>query len=69
MTILFKALTGKTFGRDSDAEVFVINDNKTGTVKVYDMKDLLNKAYTNLDKYSVITANDSPLQNLKINNR
>lgn len=69
MTILFKALTGKTFGRDSDAEVFVINDNKTGKVKVYDMKDLLNKIYTNLDVYSSVTANEGPIDSLKINNR
>ena len=69
MTILFKALTGKTFGRDSDAEVFIINDNTTGRVRVFDMKDLLIKAYNNLDAYSKIDANKGPLESLSIANR
>ena len=35
-----KALTGATFGRES-AELFIINDNKTGKVKVLSMKKLV----------------------------
>lgn len=67
-TLLFKALTGQTYNRDN-AEIFIINDNSTGRVKVFNIGELIEKASSNLDLYTKITANGASLEALKINNQ
>lgn len=42
LILLYKAITGDTYGRQS-ANLFILNDNRTGTVKVYSIVGLLNK--------------------------
>lgn len=66
-TILFKALTGETYLRQG-ADTFVVNDNTTGKVRVYDMNALIKKASDDLDAYCSITANDKPIESMVINN-
>lgn len=53
ITILYKALTGDTFGRaDEIAEIFVVKDSSKAdnSVKVYDMGDILRTIGENIDK-------------------
>ena len=53
-TVLYKALSGDTYGRNK-ASLFLVNDNsRAGGVKIYEMADLLNKAFKNIDKYATI---------------
>jgi hypothetical protein len=68
-TLLFKALTGQTFGREG-ATLFIVNDNsvKSGGVHIYDMKGLLNKASDNLEAFTSVTANGQDIASLQINN-
>lgn len=68
--VLYKALTGKTFGKGAlSAEIFIINDNSSaGTVKVYDMKDLLTTAFKDIDSYAIITGNDLSFNDLTFKN-
>lgn len=71
-TLLFKALTGGTYGReDKKAELFIVNDNsvKAGGVKVFEIADLIKKASGNLDAYTKITANEVDLKDLRVENK
>lgn len=53
-TVLYKALSGDTYGRNK-ASLFLVNDNsRVGGIKIYEMADLLNKAFKNIDKYATI---------------
>ena len=64
-TLLYKALTGDTYGRKA-ASIFLVNDNsQEGGVKIYEMKDLIEKASKNLDAYVSIKPE---LLSLKIKN-
>lgn len=47
LIILYKALTGDVNNRAS-ANLFVVNDNKTGKVRVHDVYDIISKASKNL---------------------
>lgn len=49
LIILYKALTGDVNGRTS-ANLFVVNDNQTGKVKVHDIYDIINKSKDNLSR-------------------
>lgn len=50
-TLLFKALTGNTYGRKG-ASIFLVNDNsQEGGVRLYEMEDLIAKAATNINGY------------------
>ena len=42
LILFYKALTGDTYGRKA-ANVFILNDNRTGRVKVYSIPDLIDK--------------------------
>ena len=67
-TLLFKALTGQTFGR-TGATLFLVNDNtKNGGVHIFDIKGLINKASDNLEAFTNITANGQDIASLQINN-
>lgn len=68
-TLLFKALTGQTFGREG-ATLFIVNDNsvKNGGVHIYDIKGLINKASDNLEAFTTITANGQDIASLQIQN-
>lgn len=68
-TILYKALSGKTYGRENmSADIFLVNDNKSGTVRAYDIPTLVKKASENLDLYTEITANKTDLAKIKLKN-
>ena len=43
LILLYKALTGDTYGKKA-ANLFIVNDNRTGTVKVYTMSGIIEKA-------------------------
>ena len=48
-TILYKALTGDVYGRQA-ASIFLVNDNsQEGGVRIYEMKDLIEKAEETFD--------------------
>lgn len=47
LIILYKALTGDVNNRTA-ANLFIVNDNKTGTVKVHNVLDIIDKASENL---------------------
>lgn len=52
LALLYKALTGDTYGKESVAEIFLVNDNsRPGGVYIYEMQDLIQKASENLDMY------------------
>lgn len=52
-TILYKAFSGDTYGREK-ASLFLVNDNsKPGGVKLYEMSDLIDKAYRNIEAYAI----------------
>lgn len=52
-TILYKAFSGDTYGREK-ASLFLVNDNsKSGGVKLYEMSELIDKAYKNIDAYAI----------------
>ena len=62
--LIFKAFTGKTYGR-SGASVFMVNDNsQPGGVKIFDMADLIQRAENNLNLFEV-TANKKDLEELE----
>lgn len=46
---LIKAATGDTYGRNNKANLFIINNNKTGEFQIWDMKDLLEVCVSYLD--------------------
>lgn len=63
--LIFKAFTGRTFGRDM-ATVFMVNDNsQPGGIRIFDMSDLIKRAENALEEsiFSV-TANDKPIKQL-----
>lgn len=67
-TLLFKALSGQTFGREG-ATLFIVNDNtKSGGVHIYDIKGLINKASDNLEAFTSVTSNGQDIASLQINN-
>ena len=67
-TLLFKALTGQTFGR-TGATLFLVNDNtRNGGVHIFDIKGLINKASDNLEPFTNITANGQDIASIQINN-
>ncbi len=43
LILLYKALTGDTYGKKA-ANLFIVNDNRTGTVKVYTISGIIEKA-------------------------
>ena len=67
-TLLFKALSGQTFGREG-ATLFIVNDNTSnGGVHIFDIKGLVNKASDNLEAFTSITSNGQDIAALQINN-
>lgn len=64
-TLLYKALTGNTYGR-TGASIFLVNDNsQAGGIRIYEMQDLINKASENLNAYTSVVPT---LESLSINN-
>lgn len=55
LILMYKALTGDNYKRSS-ANLFIINDSKTGTVKVFDMEEIMKKI--NGDQIRGIKIND-----------
>lgn len=52
-TLLYKAFTGDTYGRNK-ASIFLVNDNsRPNGVKVYEMNDLISRASKSIDDYVV----------------
>ena len=67
-TLLFKALSGQTFGREG-ATLFIVNDNTmNGGVHIFSIKDLIDKASENLEAYTSVTSNGQDISSLQINN-
>lgn len=67
-TLLFKALSGQTFGREG-ATLFIVNDNTmSGGVHIFGIKDLIDKASENLEAFTSITSNGQDISSLQINN-
>lgn len=69
--ILFKALTGATYGRQNIVDTFVLNDNSTGEIRIYSIEELLRRASSNLDLYAKVNINGkkgTPLEQLVIDN-
>lgn len=53
LTILYKALTGDTYGHNRKAEIFLVNDNsQEGGVRIFEMKDLIQKASEHIDSFA-----------------
>lgn len=70
LLILYKAISGKTYGRQS-ASIFIVNDNsKSGieSIKIYDIPSLIVEASNNLTAFTTITANGVDLAFMRINN-
>ena len=52
-TLLYKAITGDTYGRNK-ASIFLVNDNsRPNGVRVYEMNDLISRASKSIDDYVV----------------
>ena len=74
LTLLYKALTGDTYGRNNPATVFIVNDNHSDKVYIIDMMDLIEKASKNLEgTSSVFISKDgggnTPINKLRIQQR
>lgn len=70
LLILYKALSGKTAGRQA-ASIFIVNDNsKTSinSIQVYDIPSLVYKAANNIEAYTAITANGTDLAFMRLHN-
>lgn len=64
LIIFYKALTGDVGGRRS-ANLFVVNDNKTGKVKVYDVHSLIDNANKNLTRGIAVKGITKGMKELK----
>lgn len=49
LTLLYKALTGDTYGRSGSADLFIVNDNSTGEIKIIDPASIVNKFNQRMD--------------------
>lgn len=67
ITVLYKAISGDTLGREK-ATVFIVNDNRTGKVRIFDIRNLVLKAMENIDTYTIITSNGSDMNNIQLPN-
>ena len=68
LMLLLKAFEGYKRGAGK-AELFVVNDNKTGNVKVYSIASLMEKASKAINLYTEITANGKDLSYITLRNR
>lgn len=65
-TLLYKALTGETYKRKG-ASIFLVNDNsQEGGVRIYEMKDLIEKASMNIDAF---VSFEPTLESIKLENK
>lgn len=68
--ILLKAISGGTLGRTS-ADTFIVNNNRASgidSVQIYDINELLKKAYENIEEYTEITLGGGDLSNYRFRN-
>lgn len=66
--LLFKALSGDTFGREK-ADIFIVNDNSgKNKVKIYSVYDIVNRAVKNIDSFAKITSNGGKIEDMSIPN-
>lgn len=60
LVLLYKGLTGDNYQRES-ANLFIVNDNNTGKVRVYKMQDLVDRAVENIKVLKGIQINGKTL--------
>ena len=69
--IALKAIAGGTFSDKNKATLFAINDNtKTGanSIRLIDIKDIMDKILEDLNGNLNVTANNMPLENVRLKN-
>lgn len=60
LALFYKSLSGDNFQRAS-ANVFIVNDNQTGTVRAYRIQDLVDKAADNIKLLTGVKLNNKTL--------
>lgn len=65
--LMLQALQGYKTGSQK-ADFFVVNDNATGTVKIFSIAQLVLDAIGHINNFIEVTANNSPVENIRFHN-